>query len=994
MPRGPNRCALWLMLAMSGTASSGAPDGVLFYAGFEGSAEAVAVGDGKAEGGDGAPRFAVGKRGSALFAGSDGGHVSYQLARNLKLDEGTIEFWLCPHDWSAATKRFHVFFEAKEPGWLLVYAQAYYGAMLLISDRTDVWSRVNQSIRGFEPGQWHHLAATWNSHDICLYLDGKPSGRRPSPRIPQSVGSRFTVGDRSWHTTQRENSLIDELYIYDRALTDQEVAWAHEHALDRPCGQDVPPSVTPFCAGASLRPFPSQRKLVAEVDANPRHRFPAVIGEVRLGSVAGVEPAPLRRAGEGRASAELRYDELPPGHHDVLISISDPGSGRTDVVNVPLLVPEAPAWRGNRIGIPATPPPPWTDVEVLGGAVAVWGRRYDLGDTGLPRQIVSASMPLLHDAVRLDCEVDGSSVGWTPEPSASPSVTSVAARQSGSARSVLGVLSWTCVAEFDGMVRYDLTLDPEASATVDRMELVFPLRPEHATLHYLTLGYSADRSQSDYPGWGTHRNATYPGDAISLRGATPGGQGTVLRKPGVVYWWLGDEERGLAGFCESDQAWREADLEDAFRIERRDGAVNVVWSFTRRTWALPKPWTFTFGLQATPVKPRQGWRQRRLVRLPAASAKAPPVVGGDTGILWASTQLMPHHGYAEAVDAAAYRAAVQRHHESGLDVVPYSALLALDDQAPEAFYLEEWQNGKFWSSTLHKSHPRFVWPTGDWIDFVVWKNDRYVRELDLDGLYHDGTGVFPSVNRHAGAGYLRDGTVRPTYPYFATRELHKRVYAMLKQHGRERGRDTFMIAHMSTRMEIPHLSFCDATLDGEQFWGMVTDDYLEVMPLDHIRAEYMGHNYGVVPFFLPELHTPEQRKALTPQLVGLALLHDFNLWPIFCDRVEVNRAYRAMDEFGIVDAEFFPYWHNDELVRGQSAEVKCSVYRKDSSALLCVMNVTREPVEAELRVDWAALVGKDKPVVADALASEAAPVSAVPLALRVTGQNYRLLTAK
>jgi len=1002
---------LALLLAASARAERG---GVLFYAGFEGTAEAVAVGSGTAQGHDGGPKFSAGRRGQALLSGEGAGGVTYAVEGNLRADRGSVEFWVCPQDWAGTDHQFHIFFDARGPGWLLVYKFTSPGqGLFLISERreTESWDTIRQDLRQFKPGEWHHLAATWNRREARFYLDGQPSAPARRPQIPEGLSGRFFVGDQSWQSGRRAHSLIDELYIYDRALSPQEVAWAYEHAADRPLGQDLPEDLTPLVSYLDVQPFPSRQELHVEVDLNERFDVQRFTGSVRLEPSIG-QPVPLRPLTERSGQAVVKFTELPPGRYEVHGQVQAvTARGQIEgTASASFTSPGPPAWRGNQIGLTRKVPPPWTPLQIrkaesegrkrpprdsalhpspLAFSVECWGRRYTLGELGLPGQILSADAELLAAPVELRAVRGGQPLKWQAKSCQITSEGEAEARVKGMAVSKLGRLTWQCRVEFDGMVRYDLSL--AAREAVDALELVFPLQARHAPLHHLM--FAGDSKWGFF--WGTPRLkcTDYWGDPTTLRGAVPAGRGVVFRAPWVGYFWFGDEERGLAAFCESDEAWDRLDRDDGFRIERKGGGTNVVWSFANRPWRLPKTWQFTFGLQATPVKPKANWRHYRLMRDHDFAINQPPVVGGNVVILWVSDeQLVPYHSYPEAVDEQKYQKIVAAYHARGVKVVPYSSLLWLDANAPEAFYLQDWQSGRRFEVLQGIS------PAADWADFMVWKHAQYVRRLDLDGLYLDGTGIYPSTNRAAGFGYVRDGRVRPTYPFFATRRLYQRIYTMLREYGQERQKETFLMAHTSTKMLIPVLSFCDATLDGEQFWGgplNVEDDYLKVMPLDHLRAEFMGHNYGIIPFFLPELQRPEQRKAVTPNLLGLALLHDFNLWPIFCDREAVNEVYRLFDQFGLEEAEFLPYWKNSHVIQGQSEAVKCSAYHQPHrGVLLCLVNLTRQPQKPTLTVDWERLKSPRPVAVVDALNQAPVATQGESVTVEIEPLNFRLLWAQ
>lgn len=54
----------------------------------------------------------------------------------------------------------------------------------------------------------------------------------------------------------------------------------------------------------------------------------------------------------------------------------------------------------------------------------------------------------------------------------------------------------------------------------------------------------------------------------------------------------------------------------------------------------------------------------------------------------------------------------------------------------------------------------------------------------------------------------------------------------------------------------------------------------------------------------------------------------------------------------IEDAEFFGYWSNQHLIGGQTEAIKVSAYRSRRGGLFCVYNITRQPQQATLEIDW------------------------------------------
>ena len=65
---------------------------------------------------------------------------------------------------------------------------------------------------------WHHLCATYNGTTWNLYLDGTNDGSG-SP----STNTSLSFANISYTTTERWKGVIDEVRIYNRALSADEV---------------------------------------------------------------------------------------------------------------------------------------------------------------------------------------------------------------------------------------------------------------------------------------------------------------------------------------------------------------------------------------------------------------------------------------------------------------------------------------------------------------------------------------------------------------------------------------------------------------------------------------------------------------------------------------------------------------------------------------------------------------------------------------------------
>jgi hypothetical protein len=121
----------------------------------------------------------------------------------------------------------------------------------------------------------------------------------------------------------------------------------------------------------------------------------------------------------------------------------------------------------------------------------------------------------------------------------------------------------------------------------------------------------------------------------------------------------------------------------------------------------------------------------------------------------------------------------------------------------------------------------------------------------MRGLYFDDWRHGPSMNEAAGSGYLDDdGTRQPIHPIFSQRELHRRIYAIVKKF---RPDDGVVIMHTASQTFLPVISFCDVLYDGEvMIWTDLIPpggDYFKTYRNDLFQAMFTGKQYGPVPAF-------------------------------------------------------------------------------------------------------------------------------------------------
>ncbi|MBM4049995.1 MAG: hypothetical protein FJ279_33275, partial [Planctomycetes bacterium] len=190
---------------------------------------------------------------------------------------------------------------------------------------------------------------------------------------------------------------------------------------------------------------------------------------------------------------DVPASDLPPGGYAVrcLLNAAD-GQSKAEREQDFKLAPK-PAWWDNKFGCPEATdsvPEPWTPMSPAGeprpyggektaSGFEVWNRKVTLGEALQPSQIANGRVEMLARPVRLDIKAAG--LAWGAVEVVKATKTGIAWRQTLRGENLSGELLLS--AEFDGFMKYTLRLEPKAAATLERMVLVIPLKPEVVT-HY------------------------------------------------------------------------------------------------------------------------------------------------------------------------------------------------------------------------------------------------------------------------------------------------------------------------------------------------------------------------------------------------------------------------------------------------------------------------------------------------------------------------------
>ena len=876
---------------------------------------------------EGNPVLVPGKFGQALKAGPTVGQMRYPTRGVLSRSSGTVEMWVSPVDWSSDDGKFHVFFEMRGQGSLYLY-EYWQGSKLLMLTCDDEAGPYTSSVHptGWKPGEWHHIAGTWSAKGVLCYVDGKPAGLKPLPgRLPKVLAEVFYIGDLPWQFERTSATLVDEVRVYDRALMPAHIAahYAGNHAFTVPLSAKTSSvDYTVDLAGGRLE----IAVYLGGADVDDA-RVRTQVALVPPGQ-ALPDDAPLLPFTGGLASTTRPLPGDKPGEHVILARVMLDGKPAFELKR-PFVVPST-EWLGNTLGLADKVLPPWTPMQADANHVQCWGRDYQLGDSPMPVQITSRDRALLARAPVLRLARGKQVVAWqTGTRSQTLSRARTKHEATGHMAGMLGDapvrVNVRTTTEYDGLMLVELSLAPVRRPDLDTLVLDIPVKAEHAICR--------------------HRYArTWAG----LTGYLSAKQGVVDQTRFIPYYWLGDNDRGLFWMCESDEMWPNGQEANAIEVVRHGEEVILRLNVLAAGQKLPARWRFVFGLQATPVKPiPKDWRKYRMT----------PGRNANVHVVWPKPKRkdsFKYFGYPQATDPAQFAAHIDGIHAKGQRTLPYLCLTFITDAIPEwRYYRRIWEMGPVDDCTLQVGwghrFPMVSPVAKGYSDFIAWTTYHFLKRYGIDGLYHDQTHPYTSKNVVCGVGYMRNGKAHYAHPILGFRALYRRIYAIQK----ELFPDSFTQAHMSGKVMIPVLAYDDSYLDGEHFRDKVKDSYMDVVSLDTFRAEFIGRQWGIIPFFLPEFRPPHSTQVEpTRGMMALLMIHDVSVWPIWCNAKVANEALGALDAFGYVDAEFIPYFDPTPPATTDMADVYVSAYKRaDGRALLVVGNLSREDRTGPVRIN-------------------------------------------
>lgn len=772
----------------------------------------------------------------------------------------------------------------------------------------------------FEETEWHHVAYTWRSVNHRTYLDGLSAGGAGGDRTFSRMAE--IIDDKARLELRTEDVDIADLRVYRRALSDEEIktlssARADEYLEVNPRFEvwaDWAPTIGRTVVYANVSDYPTARRVdvscVNAGDGNVLHKaamyeFPGGIGE-QVVKVFEDQPFP---------AGKYCFDAVVFDAGGKQLAKARSTTRDVDKPNLVWFGFEGGLKKNRKIRILA----PYTPLGSAESEISTVTATYHLAQTGLPKSIAVKGSELLAAPIRLDVVSEGQSLEFTGGKglSAITNEEDQASWQSESESADGHRLSVDAFMEYDGVVRFDVTLSPKDALKADSIELRIPYRPELARLAH--LGYSWY-----FMSLGPAEDGTWNCKSIHWGGYS---QTRFIRRPGVLfdsndfasmghpgrpparfnyipYLHVGNHHRGLSWFVDNDRNWIHGGAPAVEFVARGDETFLRAHLVGRET-ELRKPITFRFYLLANPFKPLpKDWRTWDIADYQQRNAVSRRT---QHQFWWHWGEYAQNfYPYPGGVQGTSYESWQGKFKGGTLRHIPF-----INFGSPGGF--------SFWNEE-HKVLP-FSWKlhnTRAHQDYMMYWMDRCHREIGIRGVYIDEPYVEPfSYNVLAGdAAYIHsDGTRSMGYRYMEARETMRRY----KQLFTELGEEVAIWVHNTAYRPLPIYTFADIGMDGEhpQFWVTQWDNYHVWYNGTFGRGYIAGQSTGVVGTMMYH-HTSDARgpnsfqKVHTKNRQYLSVTLPFGILPMkMTFDAELDRTNNIREAFGIFDEGLEDYWVND-----------------------------------------------------------------------------------
>jgi hypothetical protein len=510
--------------------------------------------------------------------------------------------------------------------------------------------------------------------------------------------------------------------------------------------------------------------------------------------------------------------------------------------------------------------------------------------------------------------------------------------------------------EFDGFMKLQTRLEGPPGSEVRSLRLRFPLDFDDEQLFGFYTGEHWFRAAHDF-------RLLPKGDGIVFASNKTGRshpkswQGKVSFLP---YITIGDDRRSFVWLAENDRFWTQSWEQPAITLEREGGLTWLNLNIINEPVTPNKPLIYTFGLQATPIRPLAG--DCRSV----GNAIHFGLVCGFNG--W--YMQAPYEGHVafrlspKDLDWSYPEAEAEQYRKRANRNPKFDPLIVYLDRtwqrAPEDAreYNRDWRG---WGDAT-----RYTKPVRD---AYVWYVNEWIRRGLMDGIYIDDAWIDPTkalshldpadnLAYKKDTGNAADFSDREWgFEFFDYRELLKRIRRVFL----DNGKTPLIITHVTQTPYYPVFGFVDIMLEGEDRYLSQEGenrDFISSWGLPRLRYAN-AEKWGVPVQWLP-VYSPQNIKLRSGLPMGHwyyrqrrsyaagTLLHD--ILPMASDIGSHRAAIKAAGCYED-DADFIGYWDARLPVRPADKNLYASAYVLPEHVTLVLVNTDKSPRAVNFEID-------------------------------------------
>ena len=405
-------------------------------------------------------------------------------------------------------------------------------------------------------------------------------------------------------------------------------------------------------------------------------------------------------------------------------------------------------------------------------------------------------------------------------------------------------LKVTKTLQYDGFLRFDVSLSPKNLELLTDFNLKIPLEGTNTKYfsHFLPYDFVRQRIQAN----NFKKSTGFIDKDLSFE-FTP-------------TFWVGGNSVGFEWITETNEQWNLDRPDDALSLKRSGGITYLTVNFIKRKSGvtLNKALELSFAFFVNPSRPKMNFEKLYMV---SGNREEPDGCTG-TGISFQNWNNLPidYPGLPTPTErkASDYVQIVNRTKAKGYKFVPYASLYLLPATHPKVHInRSSWTVGPArknlnWTKKLKTDRPILSANMAEKSlqNFLLKEHISYVEKFTPDGMYFDG--AMPDVSSHDTSPLLQSTSLKKFvfFPMFAHRKLLKTYWESMKSKN-----PNFIIIHHAPKVPKFATAFIDIVVVGEELNRMfrantplekkITDNSKEVYSL--VSPEQYTPDYDVVP---------------------------------------------------------------------------------------------------------------------------------------------------